>query len=210
VELSPFQDVEALTYRSPPLSSMPPLVRRSGEIEAVMLNRLFRTDRSREAGRALYAAVVEQSRTPALYQAFAAPDTVEGRFEVYSLHVLLLLDRFKQAGAPARAVSQALFDTYVKALDHALREMGVGDLSVGRKMRKLGEAFYGRVKSSQAAFAALPDETPLRDFLTRTVYADADAAAAPALAAYVAVQRAHLAGQPLEALLDGRVDWRRP
>jgi cytochrome b pre-mRNA-processing protein 3 len=175
-----------------------------------MLNRLFRPHPSRDVGRALYAAAVEQSRAPALYQAFGAPDTVEGRFEIYSLHVVLLLDRLRQAGPEAKAVSQALFDTYVKALDHALREMGVGDLSVGRKMRKLGEAFYGRAKSCQAAFDALPDAGPLRDLLTRTVYAGADAAQAPALADYLTGQRAHLAGQPLDRLLAGQVDWRRP
>jgi cytochrome b pre-mRNA-processing protein 3 len=175
-----------------------------------MLNRLLRPHPIRELGRALYAAVVDQSRAPALYLALGAPDTVEGRFEIYSLHVVLLLDRLRQAGAPAKAVSQALFDTYVKALDDALREMGVGDLSVGRKMRKLGEAFYGRAKSYQAAFDALPETQPLRDLLTRTVYAETDASPAPALADYVMAQRAHLAAQPLEQLLAGKVDWRAP
>jgi cytochrome b pre-mRNA-processing protein 3 len=189
---------------------MPPLARRSGEIEAAMLNRLFRPNPIREAGRVLYLAVVEQSRTPALYQALGAPDTVEGRFEVYSLHVVLLLDRFNGQGEHAKAVSQALFDTYVKDLDSALREMGVGDLTVGKKMRKLGSAFYGRVKSYHSAFAALPDEAPLRDLVTRTVYAEADASPAPALADHVLAQRAHLAEQPLEGLLAGKVDWKAP
>jgi cytochrome b pre-mRNA-processing protein 3 len=175
-----------------------------------MLNRLFRPSPARDVGRALYAAVVEQSRTPALYDALGAPDTVEGRFEIYTLHVVLLLDRLNQAGEGAKAVSQALFDTYVKSLDDALREMGVGDLSVGKKMRKLGEAFFGRVKSYHAAFAALPDGGPLRDLLTRTVYADAEAARAPALADYVVAQRAHLAAAPAAEVLAGRVDWRRP
>jgi cytochrome b pre-mRNA-processing protein 3 len=173
-----------------------------------MLNRLFRPNPTREAGGALYAAVVEQARAPALYATLGAPDTVEGRFEIYSLHVVLLLDRLNAPGEAAKAVSQALFDTYVKSLDDALREMGVGDLSVGKKMRRLAEAFFGRVKSYHAAFAALPDEGPLRDLLTRTVYAAADAAKAPALAAYVVAQREHLAGQPLEGFLEGRVDWR--
>jgi len=189
---------------------MPPLARRSGEIEAPMLKRLFRANPLRDLGRTLYASAVDQSRRPELYRALGAPDTVEGRFEIYSLHVILLLDRFAAAGEPAKDVSQALFDTYVKALDHALREMGVGDLSVGKKMRKLGEAFFGRVKSSQTAFAALPDAGPLREFLARTVYASAEDAPVEALAGYVTSQRAHLAAQPLEALLQGRVDWRTP
>jgi cytochrome b pre-mRNA-processing protein 3 len=175
-----------------------------------MLKRLFRPNANREVGRALYAAAVEQSRDRALYEALGAPDTVEGRFEIYTLHVVLLLDRLAEPGVPVRPASQALFDTYVQALDNALREMGVGDLSVGKKMRKLGEAFFGRVKSYNAAFAALPDEAPLHVLLQRTVYAEADPARAPALADYVIAQRAYLAAQPLEPLLQGRVDWRRP
>jgi cytochrome b pre-mRNA-processing protein 3 len=180
-----------------------------GEIEATMiLDRLFRPKPLQAAARALYASVVEQARRPALYQDLAAPDTVEGRFELYTLHVMLLLDRLRRQGEAAGDVSQALFDVYVKALDDALREMGVGDLSVGKKMRKLGEAFYGRAKSYEAAFAALPDTSELIALLIRTVYADVAEDAASALAAYVVAQREHLAALPLEALLAGKVAWR--
>ena len=175
-----------------------------------MLNRLFRPSPSREIGRALYASVVEQSRAPALYERLAAPDTVEGRFEIYTLHVVLLLDRLGEPAPGAKEVSQALFDTYVKALDHALRELGVGDLSVGKKMRKLGEAFFGRVKSYHGAFAALPEQGLLRDLLTRTVYAGVEAAPVQALADYVVAQRANLARQPPGSLLEARVDWSAP
>jgi cytochrome b pre-mRNA-processing protein 3 len=107
-------------------------------------------------------------------------------------------------------VAQALFDAYVSALDDALREMGVGDLSVGKKMRKLGEAFYGRVKSYEAALASLPDEGPLGALITRTVYAEAEGAPAEALVAYVTRQRQALADQPLEGILVGEVEWAAP
>jgi cytochrome b pre-mRNA-processing protein 3 len=174
-----------------------------------MLRSLFRPRPAQVAGRALYQRVVEQSRVPALYAGLGAPDTVEGRFEVYSLHLLLLLDRFQAEGQAAADTSQALFDTYVKGLDDALREMGVGDLSVGKKMRKLGEAIFGRAKSYRAAFAALPDEGPLKALLARTVYADAQDRSDD-LAAYVLRQREHLKGQPAEKLLAGDVDWSAP
>jgi cytochrome b pre-mRNA-processing protein 3 len=174
----------------------------------MMLHRLFRPSPVKEIGRTLYASVVEQSRAPAIYAAMGAPDTVEGRFEIYTLHVVLLIERLNAAGEPGREASQALFDTYVKSLDDALREMGVGDLSVGKKMRKLGEALFGRAKSCNAAFAALPDQGPLRDLLTRTVYAGADAAFVPALAGYVLAQRQHLTGLADDDLLRGRVAWR--
>jgi cytochrome b pre-mRNA-processing protein 3 len=174
----------------------------------MLLDRLFRPRPAEATGRALYAKVVEQSREPALYEALGAPDTVEGRFEIYSLHVVLLLDRLRRQGPQAAETSQALFDTYVKSLDHALRELGVGDLSVGKKMRRLGEAFYGRAKSYEAAFADLPATRELEALLARTVYADAEAGRAKPLAAYVTAQREALAEQPLEALLAGQVSWR--
>ena len=173
----------------------------------MILDRLFRPRPAKAAGAALYARAVEQSRLPFLYADFGAPDTVEGRFEIYTLHVVLLLDRLRREGEGTGEVSQALFDTYVKALDHALREMGVGDLSVGKKMRRLGEAFYGRGKSYDAAFAPLPDTAALEALLTRTVYADVANPALHDLVAYVLAQRAALAAQPIAALLAGEVVW---
>jgi len=173
----------------------------------MLLDRLFRPRPARAAGHNLYVSAVAQARTPWLYAELAAPDTPEGRFEVYSLHVILLLDRMRGHGEPAGDVSQALFDTFVSGLDNALREMGVGDLSVGRKMRRLGEAFYGRCKSYEAAFAALPDRGALEALVTRTVYAEADVSLAPRLTDYLLTQRAALAAQSLDRLLAGEADW---
>jgi cytochrome b pre-mRNA-processing protein 3 len=176
----------------------------------MFLDRLFRPKTPLLAGRALYAAVVAQSRRPALYDGLCVPDTVEGRFEAYTLHVVLLLDRLRGEGPQAAETAQGLFDTYVKALDDALREMGVGDLSVGKKMRKLGEAFYGRVKSYEAAFAVLPERAELEALLGRTALDGVEAAAVPALADYVLAQRAALAKAPLAGLLEGQAAWAAP
>lgn len=174
----------------------------------MLLDRLFRPRPARAIGQALYQRVVDQARTPALYAALGAPDTVEGRFELYSLHLVLVLDRLRGHGEQAAEVSQVLFDTYVKALDDALREMGVGDLSVGKKMRKLGEALYGRAKSYETAFQALPATLLLHALLLRTVYAENEAPHAGQLVAYVVGQRAHLAAQDLDRLLAGEIDWK--
>lgn len=176
----------------------------------MILERLFRPRPAREAGRRLYADVVRQARRPEFYEAFGVPDTVEGRFELYSLHVVLLLERLKGQGPMAAEVAQSLFDTYVKALDDALREMGVGDLSVGKKMRKLGEAFYGRVKSYEGALARLPDETELTAVIGRTVYADAADPPSPAMVAYVLRQREALSAQSPAQLAAGTVAWAAP
>jgi cytochrome b pre-mRNA-processing protein 3 len=173
----------------------------------MILDRVFRQRPTQAMGRALYARAVEQSRSAALYADYGAPDTVEGRFEIYTLHVVLLLERLRGHGDQAAETSQSLFDTYVKALDHALRELGVGDLSVGKKMRRLGEAFYGRGKSYASAFAALPATAELEALLTRTVFADAESPRTAELTAYVMRQRAALANQPLDGLLAGEVVW---
>ena len=159
-----------------------------------------------EAGRALYAAAAEQARRPEIYTALGASDTAAGRFEVYSLHVILLLNRLKGRGEQAAETAQALFDAYVGSLDDALREQGVGDLSMGKKMRRLGEAFYGRVKSYDAALSALPDPEPLRELLARTVLEGREAPLAP-LADYVRQSVDLLAVRSDEDILEGRLVW---
>ena len=172
-----------------------------------MLKRLFKPRPALIAGRELYARVVAQARVPGLYTDLAAPDTVEGRFELYSLHTYLLLERLKGQGPQAAETAQGLFDTYLSGLDNALRELGVGDTVVGKRMRKLGEAFYGRVHSYEAALAALPDRTELEALIARTIYAGQDQPQAGPMADYLLAQRDALAGQPLEAIVAGDVTW---
>jgi cytochrome b pre-mRNA-processing protein 3 len=106
----------------------------------------------------LYGAIVAQARSPVFYTTYGVPDTVEGRFELIVLHLVLVLTRLGRPdeGAtgrgrqPRHTFGQQLFDAFCGDLDDNLREMGVGDLAVPREMRRFGEAFYGR----QAAYAA--------------------------------------------------------
>ena len=172
----------------------------------MIFDKLFKRGPTRVAGEKLYEVAIGQARQPAFYAVLAAPDTVEGRFELYTMHVVLLLHRLKGQGAVAAETSQALFDTYLQALDHALREMGVGDLSVGKKMRKLGEAFYGRAKAYQAALEG-GDRTALAALIGRTVFVDQNDAAADRLADYVQRSAALLATQALEDILAASVAW---
>lgn len=174
----------------------------------MILDRLFRPRAAQAAGRQLYAQAVDQARQTGLYAALGAPDTPEGRFEVYTLHVMMLVERLRGQGDQAGETSQAMFDAYLSALDHGLRELGVGDLAVGKRMRKLGEAFYGRGKSYDEAIGALPDRGPLLALIGRTVFAGApDDGRADGFAAYVLDQRAALAAQPAERLLAGDAAW---
>ena len=163
---------------------------------------------AKSAAARLYAETVAQARAPALYAQFGAPDTPEGRFELYTEHVVLVLERLRDQGAEAASLSQAYFDIYLSALDYGLRELAVGDLSVGKTMRKLGEAFYGRAKAMEEALSKLPDRSDLEALLKRTAYGDAPGVDASGLATYLLQAREDLAATPLEHLLNGAAGWR--
>jgi cytochrome b pre-mRNA-processing protein 3 len=100
---------------------------------------------------AIYGMIVTQAREPAFYRSFGVPDTVNGRFDLLVLHLWLVLRRFRIT-AEARHGSQALFDRFCEDMDANLREMGVGDLTVPKRMQAFGEAFYGRAAAYDAAF----------------------------------------------------------
>ena len=170
----------------------------------MILQRLLRAGPARAAGQRLYAGLVARARNERLYAELGAPDTPDGRFEVYSLHVLLALGRLKGQGARAAAVSQALFDAYVSSLDHGLRELAVGDLSVAKTMRKLGEAFYGRGKALESAMATMPDRSALEALIGRTVLGKSKTDPGP-LADYFLALRDELEAAPLESLLIGEL-----
>ncbi len=173
----------------------------------MILDRLLKPRPAKVAGAALYQAAVSQAREPKLYAAGRAPDTREGRFELYTLHVILLIERLKGQGEAAAETSQALFDAYLRGLDDAFRELGVGDLAVPKRMKTLGEAFYGRGRSYEQAFDALPDQTTLTALVSRTLLAGVETPQTAVLAEYVLAARGALAAQPLEDILAGRVSW---
>jgi len=175
-----------------------------------VFTQLLAKSSARKAAERLYAAAAAQARAEALYARMGAPDTVEGRFELLTLHVILLIDQLKDGSGEAAAVRQILFDVYISNLDGALREMGVGDLSVGKRMRKLGEAFYGRARACESAFSALPDARPLEEVLQRTVFEGAAAAQPAGLADYLRRCRETLAAGDQPALIGGAPRWATP
>jgi cytochrome b pre-mRNA-processing protein 3 len=164
-----------------------------------MLQNLFRSRRGR-IGDSLYEQAVRQARQPAFYTRLGVADRIDARFELYTLHVLLLTMRLRDEGERGAEIGQQLFDVYVSALDNALRELGVGDISVGKKMRRLGEALYGRMSAWETPLRDGDSDT-LRASLARNVFEDADAPGAPVLAAYALDCRKRLANQPLAAVL---------
>ncbi|HJV43824.1 ubiquinol-cytochrome C chaperone family protein [Caulobacter sp.] len=176
----------------------------------MFLDRWLKPRPAKAAGAKLYASAVAQARAPVFYRDFGVRDSMEGRFELFSLHVIFLIERLKGHGEAAGEVSQAVFDSYVKGLDDAFREIGVADTSVGKKMKKLAGAFYGRLKAYDEAVASPPDTTAVVDFLARTAFEERGEGDVAALSAYVIKTRKALADQSLEALLQGDVTWPNP
>ena len=166
-----------------------------------MLKNLFKPRSGPRIGDDLYAKAVAQARNPAFYTQIGVADRIDARFELYTLHVLLLVLRLRDEDtAQGRDAAQAVFDVYVSALDNALREEGVGDVSVGKKMRKLGEAVYGRMNAYEAPLRG-GDAAALAEAMARNVYGEPQAEYAGALADYALASRSALGQQDFKAVL---------
>src|SRR5581483_7611762 len=144
-----------------------------------MKSPVFRSDRRSDTINALYGVIVAQARSPGFYRDYAVPDTVNGRLEMILLHVFLFFRRVRGEDESMRQTGQEVFDLFCRDMDNNLREMGVGDLSVPKRMRQIGEAFYGRAKAYDAALVAEQD-TALTEALLRNVYSGAQQHAAAA------------------------------
>ena len=107
----------------------------------------FRLGSKKANVNSLYKVIVAHSRRPFFYTVFGVPDTVNGRYDVIMLHAYIVMKRLKAIGTEARTTSQALFDLMFADMDKNLREMGVGDLSVGKKIKAMATAYYGRIKA---------------------------------------------------------------
>lgn len=168
-----------------------------------MILGLFRRKKNDETIGTLYGAIVAQARNPSFYAEHGVPDTVQGRFEMVVLHAFLVLHRLRDESEERRELGQALFDVLFLDFDRGLRELGVADTKVPRKIRQMGEAFYGRVRAYDEALAA-GGEGALEQALARNVLAQPDGQAR-VLAAYVRQAAADLAALPYETLLAGDI-----
>lgn len=179
------------------------------------LGKLFRRDPMTAPGAALYAGIVEQARLPAFYTEAGVPDTLDGRFELVSLHAFLLLHRLKREGEAGARLSQVVVDAMFADMDAALREIGVGDLGVPHRVKRMLSGFHGRIAAYEAALDAPAGE--LAGALRRNLYGTlaADEATGPgpradAMAAYMRAAVAELGRQPAGDLLAGRVAFPAP
>jgi cytochrome b pre-mRNA-processing protein 3 len=152
---------------------------------------------------ALYAKAVAQARKPAFYAHLSVPDTVDGRFDLLALHMFLLLHRLGGEGPFGKKLAQGLFDLMFDDMDRSLREMGVSDMSVGKRVKEMARALYGRIDAYEPC---LKDEAKLASALIRNLYRGA---AVPAehvmiVARYVQAQAKTLAEHDLASLTDSQ------
>lgn len=153
----------------------------------------------------IYGMIVTQTREPLFYRDLGVPDTVNGRFDLLLLHLWLVLRRLKSVGA-GTALSQALFDHFCTDLDDNLREMGVGDQTVPKRMRAFGEAFYGRTAAYDMALTEGIEA--FAEAICKNILNGEKIEMAKALAAYAEAAMTKLSGLDEATLLAGR--WTFP
>jgi cytochrome b pre-mRNA-processing protein 3 len=154
---------------------------------------------------AIYGMIVTQAREPLFYRDLAVPDTVNGRFDLLLMHLWLVLRRLKSAQG-GKELSQALFDHFCNDMDANLREMGVGDLTVPKRMQAFGEAFYGRTAAYDLAVA--DSREALAQALCKNILNGGHIEDARRLAYYAEAASEALAG--LDDATVQRASWRFP
>jgi cytochrome b pre-mRNA-processing protein 3 len=168
--------------------------------------------RKAEQGRTakdLYGASVTQARQPAFFEANGVSDTPEGRAGMIMAHLFLLLDRLSRAGAPGEPLARALTETFVTDMDDCLREMGVGDLSVPKKVKRAAAAFHARCFAYRRALET-SDGALAGELLATLPGLDREPERAVEIARYMRRARAALDALPSAELLAGRVTFPSP
>ena len=176
-----------------------------------MILPLFRrASRSGDTISALYGAIVAQARSPAFYRDYAVADTVDGRFELILVHLVLVLRRLAREEA-LRPLGQEIFDLFCTDMDRNLREIGISDLKVPKEMERIGRAFYGRKEAYDAGLDGA-DDTALLEALHRNVYAAPNdrTPGAIRLAAYMREAEQIMERQEAQALLRGELQFPDP
>ncbi|WP_138379899.1 ubiquinol-cytochrome C chaperone family protein [Luteithermobacter gelatinilyticus] len=172
-----------------------------------MFDFLRRRSKLKNAAYQLFDAVVEQSRQPYFYTRLKVADTLDGRFDLICLHMILLLRRLAvENGKNSALLQRYLQEVMFENLDLSLREMGVGDLSVGKKIKAMAEAFYGRRQAYEENFH---DRTALKLALLRNMYRgqEPESEKLEALVEYILTLDAHLENQTLSNMYQGQVNF---
>ncbi|WP_350334496.1 ubiquinol-cytochrome C chaperone family protein [Coralliovum pocilloporae] len=176
-----------------------------------MIFGLFRRNQPSDEVHQIYGVIVAQARQPSFYTHFGINDTVTGRFDMIVLHAFLLFHRLSVEDEAKRTFGQKVFDLMFKDMDRSLREMGVGDISVPKKVKKMVQAFYGRCQAYGEAVS--PDAEPgaLAAAVSRNLFPDdKKELEAQALADYIRKNISRLSDCPVEEILSGQLSFADP
>ena len=180
----------------------------------MFFNKLFqRSEEPPSPARRSYEKIVAQARHPEFYLNGGIEDTVDGRFDMIVLHAVIFIARLNEDNTEeSKAASQAVFDEMFRDMDRSLREMGVGDLSVGKKVKKMAQVFYGRAKAyddAMKAYVEKPEE--LESAVARNLFAERQHNDEPrAFAKYMMACRARLGETPQGDLCAGTFEFAAP
>ncbi|MGE0252363.1 MAG: ubiquinol-cytochrome C chaperone family protein [Dongiaceae bacterium] len=159
----------------------------------------------------LYLSLVDAARRPVFYQQYGVPDTIDGRFDMLCLHMAITIYCLNNL-QETTDLKQQLFDLMFQDMDHNLREMGVGDLGVPRRIKAMMLAFNGRVQTYSAAFE-MGDNQALAGAISRNIYREqktANEKPVQDLAAYIRRQIAALQAQGLPAFQNAEIKFIAP
>ena len=171
-----------------------------------MILSLFRKNTATEPVYAIYSAIVAQSRQPVFYADWLVPDTVTGRFDMISLHMALLFRRLRAEQGGQKAFSQAVFDLFFKDMDRSLREMGVTDIGIPKKIQKMGNIFFGLLAAMNEAMDRR-DSAALAAVLARNIFDEGEGNHVQSLATYMLAQDDILAAQSADAIMAGTIQF---
>lgn len=169
----------------------------------------FRKNEAHANAVAIYRVIASQARNGFFYTDLGVPDTVEGRYEMLTAHMYPVLRHLKNHDGASRDFAQTLFDVFFKNMDDSLRELGVGDMSIGRKIRAMAESFYGRVGAYEKGIES-DDDGVLIDAVGRNIFNDPVHPKAALFADYLRVSIDHLDEIPIDQLLGGQVSFPDP
>lgn len=168
-----------------------------------VLRKIFAADPFQLPAHEAYVSLVEQSRKPFFYQDCGIADTLDGRFDVIVLHMFLLTHRMKNT---APEFLRAVWETFFSDMDRSLREMGASDTGIGKRIKKMVQAFYGRM---DAYSSTIEDEAKFKESLERNLYRDNQVTDAQTalLISYIKQNLEHLHKQEAESITSGKVSF---
>lgn len=172
-----------------------------------MFARLLAPFHQKKQAYELYGQVVNQARNPAFYEGLGVEDSIDGRFDLILLHLFLIDRRLEKEGEKAAKIRRQLQEAMISDMDRSLRELGVGDMSVGKEVKKMGAAWFGRLKAYTAALADGSPQAALTEAIAKNVYRSSENTHADALAIYTLEALQKLASYTFVDVIESRFEF---